>query len=334
MSILLTGGMGYLGSHTAVSLSELGYEVVLYDNLSNSDEGVLLNLRRVIKQGLSFVQGDVRDTHLLTKVLKNHGIKAVIHFAGLKSVKESVDHPFDYYACNVQGTLSVVAAMQLANIYTLIFSSSATVYGEPVYLPFDEKHRTCAVNTYGRTKLHAEQMLQDLAESDPMWGVVCLRYFNPIGAHVSGLIGESPNGVPDNLMPYVCQVAAGHQPDLKVFGKDYATQDGTGVRDYIDVNDLALGHVSALKYLRRHRGWQAINLGVGKGASVLDIIEAFERVNKIKVPYSFHPRRKGDIGSYYSDPTLALNLLKWKAHRSLEDSCASAWNFYHSTGMK
>lgn len=285
MRILLTGGTGYIGSHTAIALSQLGHQVVLYDNLSNSSDTVLEKLAQITGQHMHFVKGDVRDTELLKNTLAFHRIDAVIHFAGLKAVGESVDKPIDYYANNVQGTISLLQAMQSAQVKTLVFSSSATVYGEPQYLPLDEKHPTSATNPYGRSKLHIEEILSDVATSDAQWRIACLRYFNPVGAHQSGLIGEDPNGVPNNLMPYIAQVAAGQRTELSVFGGDYPTPDGTGVRDYIHVMDLAEGHAAALNFLSQTTGWHAINLGTGKGYSVLEMVGAFEKASCRKVPY-------------------------------------------------
>ena len=263
MNVLLTGGTGYIGSHTAAVLSELGNQVVLYDNLSNSSDSVIEKLFQITGQQIRFVNGDVRDTEPLKGTLAAHQIDAVIHFAGLKAVGESVEKPVDYYANNVQGTISLLQAMQSVHVKTLVFSSSATVYGEPKYLPLDESHPTSATNPYGRSKLHIEEMLNDVAASDPAWRMACLRYFNPVGAHESGLIGENPNGVPNNLMPYIAQVAAGQRAELSVFGADYPTSDGTGVRDYIHVMDLAEGHADPAgedpesRSAARHAGQQS-----------------------------------------------------------------------------
>ena len=327
MNILLTGGTGYIGSHTAVVLSQLGHKVVLFDNLSNSNETVLERLAQITNQQFSFVNGDVRDTDLLKNTLASHSIDAVIHFAGLKAVGESVAKPVDYYANNVQGTVSLLQAMQAQHIKTLVFSSSATVYGQPQYLPLDESHPTSATNPYGRSKLHIEEMLNDLATSDPEWRITCLRYFNPVGAHESGLIGENPNGIPNNLMPYIAQVAAGLRSKLNIFGNDYPTSDGTGVRDYIHVMDLAEGHTAALSFLTQTTGWYAINLGTGKGYSVLEMVQAFESASGKKLSYRMSPRRAGDVAECYANPAKAGELLKWAARRSLDDMCASAWRF-------
>lgn len=335
MNVLLTGGMGYIGSHTAVVLSRAGHQVVLYDNLSNSSDQVLEKLSQITDQPIPFVKGDVRDTELLKATLAAHEIDAVIHFAGLKAVGESVEKPVEYYANNVQGTISLLQAMQSAQVKTLVFSSSATVYGQPQYLPLDENHPTSATNPYGRSKLHIEEMLNDVAGSAPDWRVACLRYFNPVGAHESGLIGENPNGVPNNLMPYIAQVAAGQRPCLGVFGGDYPTEDGTGVRDYIHVMDLAEGHAAALRFLSETPGWHAINLGTGQGYSVLDMVRAFEKVSGCKVPYQIVARRAGDVAACFANPNKASECLNWRALRSLDDMCASTWRFQqsHSLGL-
>jgi len=327
MKLLLTGGTGYIGSHTAVALTELGHQVVLYDNLSNSSDSVPEKIAQITGQTLPFIQGDVCDTELLRNTLASHRIGAVIHFAGLKAVGESVEKPIDYYANNIQGTISLLQAMQSAQIKTLVFSSSATVYGEPQYLPLDESHPTRAANPYGRSKLHIEEMLHDVAAADSDWRIACLRYFNPVGAHESCLIGEHPNGVPNNLVPYIAQVAAGQRKELSVFGNDYPTADGTGVRDYIHVMDLAEGHAAALSFLSRTIGWHAINLGTGKGYSVLEMIQAFEKASGRRVPYKIVSRRTGDVAACYADTLKAGKILNWRAVRTLEDMCASTWQF-------
>ena len=328
MNILLTGGTGYIGSHKAVVLSQLGHKVVLFDNLSNSSDIVLENLSQITGQGLAFVKGDVRNTQLLDSTINSHGIEAVIHFAGLKAVAESVAKPVDYFANNVQGAISLLQAMQSAKVKTLVFSSSATVYGEPQYLPLNESHPTSATNPYGRSKLHIEEMLKDIAISDTDWRIASLRYFNPVGAHDSGLIGESPSGVPNNLMPYIAQVAVGQRTELSVFGGDYPTADGTGVRDYIHVMDLAQGHAAALKFLSQTNGHHVINLGTGNGYSVFDMARAFEIASGCEVPYKVVARRAGDVAACYADPKRASILLNWNACRSLEDMCASTWRFH------
>jgi UDP-glucose 4-epimerase len=310
-----------------VALREQGHEVVLFDNLANSQASVVQAIEQITGSPLPFVMGDVRDTAILASVLVTHQIDAVIHLAGLKAVGESVQNPLAYYANNVQGTVSLLQAMQASEIKNLVFSSSATVYGDPQYLPLDETHPTAATNPYGRTKLHIEQMLQDLSASDPTWRVACLRYFNPVGAHESGKIGENPNGIPNNLMPYVAQVAAGLRAELNVFGDDYASPDGTGVRDYIHVMDLAEGHVAALAFLQNQPGWHAINLGTGTGYSVLDIVKAFERASGQAVPFRIVARRSGDVAQCYANPQKAAAVLGWTAQRSLVDMCASTWRF-------
>lgn len=327
MNILLTGGAGYIGSHTAVVLAEAEHEVVILDNFCNSQKSVLTRLKQILGKELICIDGDVRDTSLVTKVLKDHQIDAVIHFAGLKAVGESVQMPIEYYANNVQGTISLLEAMKSTGVKTLVFSSSATVYGDPQYLPIDEKHPTGATNPYGRTKLHVEEVLRDLSQSDASWRLMCLRYFNPVGAHQSGLIGEDPGGVPNNLAPFVAQVAVGKLPMLKVYGNDYSTPDGTGVRDYIHVMDLAEGHVAALEYLQRNAGLEIINLGTGMGYSVMQMLDGFQKATSKKIVYEVVARRPGDIATCFADPRRAKSLLNWVASRSLDDMCASSWKW-------
>jgi UDP-glucose 4-epimerase len=326
----LTGGLGFIGSHTAVVLAEAGYEVVLYDNLSNSKLSVLDRLETITGKQLTFIEGDVRDTAKLEEILKAYQIDAVIHFAGLKAVGESVEKPIEYYDNNIVGTVSLLKAMREADVKTLVFSSSATVYGDPQYLPLDETHPTNATNPYGRSKLHIEEMLADVAKSDASWSIACLRYFNPVGAHESGLIGEDPNDIPNNLMPYIAQVASGKLSKLNIFGNDYDTPDGTGVRDYIHVMDLAEGHSAALRFLENHTGWHAINLGTGAGYSVLEMVQAFESASQTSIPYAIAPRRAGDIASCYAEADKAKELLGWQAKRTLEDMCKSMWKFQRS----
>jgi UDP-glucose 4-epimerase len=325
MKLLLTGGTGYIGSHTAVAMSQAGHDVVLLDNFSNSKASVLARLKQILGHELPFVQADVRDTALLTKTMQSHAIQAVVHFAGLKAVGESVVHPMAYFANNVQGTLSLLEAMQTARVKNMVFSSSATVYGQPQYLPLDEQHPTSATNPYGRTKLHIEEMLHDLASSDPEWCVACLRYFNPVGAHASGLIGEDPNGVPNNLMPYIAQVAAGWRPALEVFGNNYDTPDGTGVRDYIHVMDLAKGHLATLAHLTDQAGWQAYNLGTGQGYSVLEMVSAFEVASGQAIAYNVVARRPGDVASCFAKVDKAQQVLGWRAEHDLQQMCSDAW---------
>jgi len=325
--ILLTGGMGYIGSHTAIALIEAGYEVVLYDNLSNSKYSVLSRLEIITGVKLQFIEGDVRDNTKLEQTLSNHKIDAVIHFAGLKALGESVERPIDYYENNISGTISLLKAMSALSIRTLIFSSSATVYGNPEYLPLDEQHPTHATNPYGRSKLQIEEILADVAKSDSSWKIACLRYFNPVGAHDSNLVGEDPNDVPNNLMPYISSVAAGSMPHLNVYGNNYATPDGTGVRDYIHVMDLAQGHTSALHYLKHQAGFHLFNLGTGKGFSVLEMIKAFERASGKSIPYQIRARRPGDVAKCYAKVDKASTEMNWKASKTLQDMCSSTWSF-------
>jgi len=330
VKLLLTGGMGYIGSHTAVVLANSGYDVVLYDNLVNSKVTVLDCLEAITGERFSFIEGDVRDTAKLETVLNDFNVNAVIHFAGLKAVGESVSKPIDYYDSNVAGTLSLLKAMQATHIKTIVFSSSATIYGVPQYLPFDEAHPTSATNPYGRSKLQIEEVLADVVKSDPDWRIACLRYFNPVGAHDSGLIGEDPNDIPNNLMPYIAQVAQGKLPHLNVFGNDYDTPDGTGVRDYIHVMDLAEGHKAALDYLNAQSGWHAFNLGTGAGHSVLEMVKAFEKASNKNISYQVVPRRAGDIAICYAKTEKAKQTLGWKAIRSLDDMCDSTWKFHQN----
>ncbi len=328
MNILLTGGAGYIGSHVAAPLVSAGHRVVCFDNLSNSDPAVMDRLEAITGHAVPLVTGDIRDGDALREVLRDHNIEAVIHFAGLKAVGESVAEPMKYYDNNVRGTLSLLEAMADCGAKTLVFSSSATVYGQPQYLPLDENHPTSATNPYGRTKLMIEEMLADVAAADPEWRIAILRYFNPVGAHDSGLIGENPNGIPNNLMPFVSRVAAGRLAELSVFGNDYDTPDGTGVRDYIHVVDLAEGHVAALGAIAKSEEALSIwNLGTGQGYSVLDMVEAFERVNGVRIPYRIAPRRDGDVASCFASPDRAARELGWKAERGLDAMCASSWNF-------
>lgn len=332
MNVLLTGGAGYIGSHTAVALATAGHQAVLYDNFSNSSSDTVRQIEKIVGRPVAVVEGDVRDTDLLVRAIQTHAVEAVIHFAGLKAVGESVDDPVSYYANNVQGAISLLQAMQVTGSNTLVFSSSATIYGDPQYLPLDENHPTGATNPYGRSKLHIEEMLSDLARSDPAWRIACLRYFNPVGAHDSALIGENPHGVPSNLMPYMTQVAAGRLPSLNVYGGDYPTPDGTGVRDYVHVMDLADGHVVALDFLRQTTGWHAINLGTGQGHSVLEMVRAFELACGVPVRHQVTVRRAGDVASAYAKVEKAAQLLGWKAQRNLGEMCASAWRYQCAQG--
>jgi UDP-glucose 4-epimerase len=327
MNILLTGGAGYIGSHTAVVLNQYGHKVVLLDNFCNSDKSVLPKLQQITGSLLDCVEGDVRDTKLLIHTIANFGVESVIHFAGLKAVSESVAFPLQYYDNNVQGAISLLQAMQETRVKTLAFSSSATVYGDPKYLPIDEAHPTSATNAYGRSKLHIEEMLADVVNSDPAWRIACLRYFNPVGAHESGLIGENPQGVPDNLMPLIAQVAAGQRDSLNVFGDDYPTPDGTAMRDYIHVMDLAEGHRAALQFLNVQTGWHSFNLGTGEARSVLQMMRAFESVSGKKIPHTKVGRRAGDVAVSYANSEKALKKLGWHTKHGLDQMCTSAWKF-------
>lgn len=330
MNILLTGGTGYIGSHTAIALSEAGYSVMLLDNFCNSNRGVSKRINQIIGKEIPCTEGDVRDTDLLTQVLTDFKADAVIHFAGLKAVGESTKEPLKYYDNNVAGSISLLEAMKKAEVRSIVFSSSATVYGQPQYLPYDEAHPLNPINVYGRTKLQVEEILRDLAASDSSWKITLLRYFNPVGAHDSGLIGEDPNGIPNNLMPYIMQVASGKLPHLNIFGNDYDTKDGTGERDYIHVMDLADGHVAALQYLKNHNGCEAFNLGTGKSVSVLELVKAYEKSCGKKISAKIAPRREGDLPIYYAKPSQAQDKLGWQANRTIENICGSvfAWLCY------
>ncbi len=329
MRILLTGGSGFIGSHTAVELIEAGHEVVLYDNLCNSSREAADAVETITGRKAPLVVGDIRDKALMTKVLHEEQIDAVIHFAGLKAVGESCVKPLDYYDNNISGTVTMLEAMKETGVKKLVFSSSSTVYGTPQKLPLTEDHPVGSgiTNPYGRTKVMIEEILSDLCASDPEWSVICLRYFNPIGAHASGLIGENPNGIPNNLLPYVARVASGRLAAVQVFGNDYDTPDGTGVRDYIHVVDLARGHVCAVERVKNVKGWDAINLGTGTGYSVLDIIHAFEKACGHELAYKICPRRAGDIAANWADPQKAKALLGWTAQFGITEMCRDAWNF-------
>ena len=328
-TVLLTGGTGYIGSHTCVELIGAGYRTVLLDNLCNSSPVVVDRIAKITGTRPAFVEGDVRDHPLLDRVFAEHAIDAVIHFAGLKAVGESVARPLDYYANNVCGTATLLQAMEARGVRRIVFSSSATVYGMATRMPLIESSPTAPVNPYGHSKLMVEQLLQDLAASDPRWRVLCLRYFNPVGAHESGIIGEDPRTIPNNLMPYVAQVAVGRLPRLRVFGNDYPTPDGTGIRDYIHVTDLACGHVAALGRLMGDAPVEhpAVNLGTGRGQSVLEVVRAFEAASARPIPYDIVGRREGDVAVSYADATLALRYLGWNAERGLDAMCADAWRW-------
>ena len=327
--ILVTGGAGYIGSHTLIELIAAGFTPVVYDNLSNSSPASLARVQQIVGQSIEFIEGDILDTQLLAKTFAAHDFTAVIHFAGLKAVGESVAKPLWYYQNNVAGTLNLLDAMTNAQVKNLIFSSSATVYGDPEALPIVESSPRSATNPYGQSKLMIEHMLEDLAKADKHWQLISLRYFNPIGAHHTGTIGENPNGIPNNLMPYVSQVAVGKLPQLSVFGNDYDTVDGTGVRDYIHVVDLAKGHVAALQYLENQTqlGFEPINLGTGKGTSVLELVNAFIKTTGQPVPYSIAPRRPGDIASCYASSDKAKHLLGWQAEFDIERMCTDTWRW-------
>ena len=327
MKILVTGGLGYIGSHTCVELLAEGHDIVVLDNLSNAQPAVQRRVERIAGRSFPLVQADVRDRDTLRAVFREHGIDAVIHFAGLKAVGESVSKPLEYYDNNVAGSLVLAETMAEFNVRTLVFSSSATVYGDPASVPITEDFPLSATNPYGRSKLMVEEILRDLCHSDPQWRVALLRYFNPVGAHESGLIGETPNGIPNNLMPYVAQVAAGERPQLSVHGNDYPTPDGTGVRDYIHVTDLALGHVRTLARLAQAPGLLTYNLGTGRGYSVLEMVQAFAAASGRPVPYQIGPRRPGDVAQCYADPTRAERELGWKAERAIDQMCADAWRY-------
>lgn len=342
--ILITGGAGYIGSHTCVALAQAGQDILIFDNLRNSRADVVDRLEQLCGKRPDFVEGDVRDAATLDSLFARHPIAAVMHFAGLKAVGESVEKPLEYYDNNVHGTLQLLAAMRRANVKTFVFSSSATVYGDPASVPIREDFPRSATNPYGRSKLIIEDILADLHHAEPDWRIARLRYFNPVGAHESGLIGEDPQGIPNNLMPFVAQVAIGKREFLNVWGNDYPTPDGTGVRDYIHVMDLAEGHVAALDYLNSLSPVQGeragereqpskpltVNLGAGQGYSVLDIVRAFEQTSGHTIPYKIAPRRAGDIAQCWADPSLARQLLGWKATRGLKQMCADGWRWQQS----
>lgn len=324
--ILVTGGAGYIGSHTCLQLLQAGHDLVVLDNLSNSQPEALRRVQKLAGRQLQLVEGDIRDQTMLDAVFR-YPVKAVIHFAGLKAVGESVAEPLRYYDNNVAGTLSLLKAMKKHGCQQLVFSSSATVYGDPASVPIREHFPLSATNPYGRSKLMIEDMLRDLAHAEPDWRIAILRYFNPVGAHASGQIGEDPNGIPNNLMPFISQVAVGKRAQLSVFGDDYLTHDGTGVRDYIHVEDLARGHLCALAKLQQQAGLLTVNLGTGQGYSVLDMVKAFEQASGRAIPYAITPRRPGDVAACYADPTQAEQQLGWRAEKTLADMCADSWRW-------
>ncbi len=328
MAILVTGGAGYIGSHTCVELLNAGYEVVVLDNLSNSSEKSLERVEALTGKKVTFYKGDILDRERLNEVFANETIDSCIHFAGLKAVGESVAKPWEYYENNIAGTLTLVDVMRRNNCKNIIFSSSATVYGDPAEIPITENcPKGQCTNPYGWTKSMLEQILSDMQKADPQWNVILLRYFNPIGAHPSGTMGENPSGIPNNLMPYITQVAVGKRAQLGVFGNDYDTPDGTGVRDYIHVVDLARGHVKALQKIKEQAGLCIYNLGTGHGYSVLDLVKTFEEVNQIQIPYVIQDRRPGDIATCYCDPSKAKRELGWEATLGIREMCADSWRW-------
>ncbi len=330
MKILVTGGAGYIGSHTIILLVEAGYEVVVFDNFCNSSIESIKRVEKIVKKNIITIEGDIRSKGDLEKVFSSYKIDSVIHFAGLKAVGESVKEPLKYYDNNLTGTVVLCEVMKKYNCKSIVFSSSATVYGDPHTTPIKENFPTFATNPYGRTKLFIEEILRDLYKSDNEWKVVLLRYFNPVGAHKSGIIGEDPNGIPNNLMPYITQTAVGKLSCLPVFGDDYETDDGTGVRDYIHVMDLADGHVKALDKLDTFRDVMTINLGTGIGYSVLDMVKAFKRASQREIPYCIAQRRDGDIAKCYADPSYAKKILGWEAKRDIDEMCEDSWRWQNS----
>ncbi|MDY0131667.1 MAG: UDP-glucose 4-epimerase GalE [Desulforegulaceae bacterium] len=325
--ILVTGGAGYIGSHTCVELLNSGYEVVILDNLENSSEKSIKKVEQITNKNLDFIRGDVRDEKILSKVFENENINSIIHFAGYKAVGESVEFPLKYYENNVSGTIVLLEKMKEFNVKNIVFSSSATVYGDPHEVPIKESFPLKPSNPYGKTKRMVEMILEDLYESDKSWNIGLLRYFNPVGAHESGLIGEDPRGVPNNLTPYITQVAVGKLKKLSVFGDDYPTKDGTGVRDYIHVKDLASGHLKAIEKISENPGLFAVNLGTGKGFSVLEVLKAFEKACKKEIPFSIESRRPGDIARCYADTSLAREFLNWEAKYGIEEMAEDAWKW-------
>ncbi len=326
-NVLVTGGTGYIGSHTTVQLIDAGYFPIIVDNLSNSFPESLNAVAEITGITPAFYQADIADRDRMTQLLTEHNVQAVLHFAGYKAVGESNSRPLDYYDNNLTGTIRLLQAMSDANVRTLVFSSSATVYGDPARVPLDESSQLHATNPYGRTKLFIEEMLRDLSASDPQWRISLLRYFNPVGAHPSGLMGEDPQGTPNNLLPYIAQVACGRRTSLSVFGNDYPTSDGTGIRDYIHVQDLARGHLAALRFLQRREGIHVHNLGTGRGYSVLEVVAAFERASGRPVPYQVSDRRPGDIAACWADTAKAAQELNWRADLDLDAMCKDAWRW-------
>ena len=334
MTILVTGGTGFIGSHTCVELLDAGYDVVVVDNLSNSKKEVIKKIEKITNKNIPFYENDVCNKEALRKIFKENKIDAIIHFAGYKAVGESVLNPIMYYRNNIDSTLSLIEVANEFNVKKLVFSSSATVYGKPKHLPIKEDFPLSTTNPYGTTKLMIERILKDLYKSDDSWSIAILRYFNPIGAHKSGLIGENPNGIPNNLMPYIIKVATGELKCLGIFGNDYDTKDGTGVRDYIHVVDLAYGHVKAVEKIIKETGYDCYNLGTGNGYSVLDLVNTFMKVNNVDVKYEIKDRRPGDIDACYADPSYAYEKLGWKAEKDINEMCLDSYNYVLKEGVK
>jgi len=326
-AVLITGGAGYIGSHTCVCLLQSCFPVIVLDNFCNSNRATLDKIQEISKKTLILIEGDIRDHNLLQSIFKKYSIESVIHLASLKAVGESVSMPLEYFDNNVTGSLILLEEMAKAGVKSLVFSSSATVYGDPTSVPISEEFPLQTLNPYGRSKLMVENILRDIFRADPAWRIALLRYFNPVGAHNSGLIGENPNGKPNNLIPFIAEVAVGKQSELLIFGDDYPTRDGTGVRDYIHVEDLALGHLATLEYLENNRGLISFNLGTGKGYSVFEVIEAFERASQRKIPYRVVSRRGGDIAECYANPNLAKKIMGWQAKLGLDRMCEDAWRW-------
>lgn len=327
MRILVTGGAGYIGSHTCILLIEAGYDVIVFDNFCNASKESITRVEKIVGKPIALIEGDIRNAEDLHQVFNAHKIDAVIHFAGLKAVGESVEQPLKYYDNNIYGTIVLCEVMATHHCKSIVFSSSATVYGDPHTTPIKENFPLSATNPYGRSKLFIEEMLRDLYVSDPTWKIILLRYFNPVGAHDSGTIGEDPNGIPNNLMPFIAQTAVGTREYLSVFGDDYATPDGTGVRDYIHVTDLADGHVKALEKINSFNEVMTINLGTGTGYSVLDMVKAFEKASGRQVPYKIAPRRAGDIAKCFADPSYAKEILGWEATKGINEMCEDSWRW-------
>ncbi len=327
MAILVTGGAGYIGSHTVILLKEMGQDIIIFDNLSNASKEAILRVERIVGESIPFVQGDIRNKDDLSSVFEQYDIDAVIHFAGLKAVGESVSKPLKYYDNNIVGTITLCEVMAKYQCKSIVFSSSATVYGDPETTPIKEDFPTSATNPYGRSKLFIEEILRDIYVSDTSWKIVLLRYFNPVGAHPSGTIGEDPLGLPNNLMPYIAQTAVGKLKTLNIFGDDYDTMDGTGVRDYIHVMDLAMGHVKAIEKIAQFTEVMTINLGTGNGYSVLEMVKNFEKASGKKVPYTIVPRRAGDIATCYADPSYAKEILDWEAKKDVYTMCKDSWRW-------